>query len=391
MRCWCASRAPYRVVARCAHISGAAQYSAARNPSLWSQPFPKDIDLRWWIRTFDRAGNAGGSTNQTRTFRIDSTVPGPPTITGGPSGPTNVAGPTFTWNGTQPSYAWDVSVAGTETSIVSGSGPQKQVSLPALPDGDYTFSVSQVTGPGARGAEATRSFQVDTAAPAAPVITGRPPFPTSTTTPSFSWTTEPGAYSRWRVIAAGGGTLQSSDTPLNSTTVGPFGNGAYNFRVTQVDAAGNESAPALEPFSISGAPGTTRRPPLVLPRQNAGRLRPRAGKLLLTRRPILRWTRGPRGTTLYNLQVFRVLKTRTAGRATPSVKKIYSIFPSKRRYKMPKVKILPGTCYVWRIWPFVGDRFTATPLGVSNFCIASKKRLRQEARADARRRAANRR
>jgi hypothetical protein len=73
------------------------------------------------------------------------------------------------------------------------------------------------------------------------------------------------------------------------------------------------------------------------------------------------------------------------------VKKIYSVFPSKRRYRMPKVKILPGTCYVWRIWPFVSGRFTAEPLGVSNFCIASKKRLRQEARADARRRAANRR
>ncbi len=245
----------YRVVARRAHIPGVAQYSATRDPGVWSQPFPQDTELRWYIRTVDNAGNGGGGTSESRAFRIDSTVPGPPTITGGPSGPTNVAGPTFTWNGSQPSFAWDVSVAGTETSIVQGSGPQKQASLPALPDGDYTFAVSQVTGPGARGAEATRSFQVNTVAPAAPVITRRPPFPTSTATPSFSWTTEPGAYSRWRVIAAGGATLQSSDTPLTSTTVGPLGNGAYNFRVTQVDAAGNESAPALEPFSISGVSG----------------------------------------------------------------------------------------------------------------------------------------
>ena len=65
------------------------------------------------------------------------------------------------------------------------------------------------------------------------------------------------------------------------------------------------------------------------------------------------------GTTVFNLQVFRVLKARSAGKATPSVKKIYSVFPSKRRYRMPKVKILPGTCYVWRIWPFVSGRFTA--------------------------------
>ncbi len=89
---------------------------------------------------------------------------------------------------------------------------------------------------------------------------------------------------------------------------------------------------------------------------------------------------------MYNLQVFRVLRNRTAGRATPSVKKIYSVFPAKRRYKMPSVKILPGTCYVWRIWPYVGSHFTGTPLGVSNFCVASAKRLRQKAAADAKRR-----
>ena len=48
----------------------------------------------------------------------------------------------------------------------------------------------------------------------------------------------------------------------------------------------------------------------------------------------------------------------------------------------------PGTCYVWRVWPFVGRRFTGKPLGVSNFCVASKKVLRQK--AEARRRAARR-
>jgi hypothetical protein len=378
----------YRPVARVAHRAGTPQYSSARDPRVYASPLPKDTDLRWYVRTYDNAGNAGGGESQSRAFRIDSTVPGPPAITGGPSGPTNVAAPTFTWNGNQPSYAWSVSVGGTETSLVSGSGPQKQASLPALPDGDYTFAVSQVTGPGARGAEATREFQVDTVAPPAPVITARPPFPTASPSPSFAWTTEAGAYSRWRVIAPGGGSLQSSDTPLTSATVGPFANGAYNFRVTQVDPAGNESAPALEPFSIAGAVTPARRTPLALPRQNAGRLRPKAGALLLTRRPILRWLAGPRGTSLYNLQVFRVSKTRTVGRATPAVRKIYSVFPKARRYKMPKVKILPGTCYVWRVWPFVGNKFTGTPLGVSNFCIASKKRLRQEALADARRRAA---
>jgi hypothetical protein len=105
---------------------------------------------------------------------------------------------------------------------------------------------------------------------------------------------------------------------------------------------------------------------------------------MLTRRPVLRWRGGP-DATVYNLQVFRVLRARTAA-VTHPVKKIYSVFPSKRRYRMPKAKMLPGTCYVWRVWPFVGRRFTGKPLGVSNFCVASKKALRQK--AEAKRRAA---
>src|SRR4029453_3606411 len=106
--------------------------------------------------------NVGGSESQSRAFRIDPTVPGPPAFTAGPSGPTNVAGPTFAWTGSHHSFAWAVSVAGTERVVVSGSGPQTQALLPPLPDDDYVFSVSQVTSFGRKGVEATRSFQIDT-------------------------------------------------------------------------------------------------------------------------------------------------------------------------------------------------------------------------------------
>ena len=377
----------YRAVARRTHVPGTSEYRATRDPGVYGPELPNNVDLRWYVRTYDGAGNQGGSESQSRAFRIDPTVPAPPVFTAGPSGPTNVAGPTFAWSGGQPSFAWDVSVSGTESVVVSGSGPQAQALLPSLPDGDYTFSVSQVTTAGVRGAEATRSFQVDTVAPPAPVITGRPTFPTTSATPEFAWTAEPAAFSRWRVIGASGSALQSSDTPLASTAVGPLGGGAYNFRVSQVDAAGNESAPALEPFSIVG-PALARKGSLSLPRQNAKRLTPRAGSTVLTRRPLLRWKGGPPRARFYNLQVFRVLRARTAGK-TPAVKKIYSVFPRKRTYRLPTVKVLPGTCYVWRVWPYVGSRFTGKPLGVSNFCVASSKRLRATAaKAAAKRRAA---
>ena len=31
----------------------------------------------------------------------------------------------------------------------------------------------------------------------------------------------------------------------------------------------------------------------------------------------------------------------------------------------------PGRCYVWRVWPYIGRRFTSRPLGVSNFCVTA--------------------
>ena len=53
-------------------------------------------------------------------------------------------------------------------------------------------------------------------------------------------------------MGAGGNALQTSDTPLTSTTVGPLGSGAYNFRVAQVDAAGEPLRRAIsaKPFVV---------------------------------------------------------------------------------------------------------------------------------------------
>jgi hypothetical protein len=375
----------FRAIARLPHRAGQGEYRASRDPGIYSSPLPGGTELRWYVRTYDRAGNQGGSEGRSRAFRIDPSVPGPPTFTAGPNGPTNVAGPTFAWTGSQPGYAWSVWAADGDAPLASSTGPQTQALLPRLPDGEYDFSVAQVTAVGVSGIEATRSFQIDTVAPRAPTITARPSFPTSSAMPGFAWTTEAGAFSRWRVAGATGAALQQSDTPLTSTTLGPLTPGAYNFRVSQVDAAGNESAAAVEAFSIVGRQAK-KKIPLFLPRQHAGRLRPAAGTTVKTRRPVLSWRGGPAGTRIYNLQVFRVKKVRTAG-GTPPVRKIYSVFPGKRRYKMPKVKIQPGTCYVWRVWPFVGRRFTGQPLGVSNFCVATKKVLRQRAIAARRARA----
>lgn len=119
---------------------------------------------------------------------------------------------------------------------------------------------------------------------------------------------------------------------------------------------------------IGGTAGATRsRIPLL--RLHDRRLRPRAGRTVPTLRPLLRWQKGPRGTRLYNVQIFRL--TRDPGGRFTSVSEVLSAFPRSRYFRVPRHKLLPRTCYVWRVWPWRGKRFTGAPLGVSNFCVAS--------------------
>ncbi len=353
------------------------------------QPLPEAVAVTWFVRFYDVAGNYRDSA--ARTFTIDPTPPSAaPVITGGPDGPTRVAAPTFTWSGDEPKFQWSVTRAGDDAPLQQKTGvTDKQATLGALPDGDYTFSVSQVTALNAVGPEATQDFTVDTVRPAPPVITARPAAPTAVPA-GFAWTTESGASSRWRVLDAAGAVVKGpSDTPNPAVNVGVLASGAYTFSVTQIDVAGNVSDPTSESFSVQLPPGaaTARRTlRIALPKQNAGRLTPRAGKRIATLRPVFRWKKGPAGTTLYNLQLFRVVR-RDAGKA-PTIKKIVSVFPRGLRWKMTS-RVKPGQCYVWRVWPYTGTAFTPKPLGISNFCVMSAKALkRSKARAKARHQAA---
>jgi hypothetical protein len=377
-------------------VGGIGDYSAKRDPAVWGSALPERHQLQWRIQTFDNAGNSRTSTE--RFLTIDSTIPPPPVITGGPSTPIRFTSPTFSWAGLAGnSFAWDLTIPGRETPVRGPfNGPETEATFQSLADGAYTFRVSQITPFGQPGAQATRAFVVDTTPPVAPAITVRPPFPASGII-TFGWTVEPGAYSRWQIVGAGGAVVVGpSDTPLNSVQIANLADGAYSFQVLQIDAAGNASATTSEPFTVSTplAPGQTPstnprvQPEFLLPSQNAARLRPKAGKTLPTRRPVLSWRKGPRGTRLYNVQIFKVVKKRRG--AAPSVKKVYSGFPKKRQLRAPKSKMQPGTCYVWRVWPYTGTRFTPKPLGISNFCVAKASVLKKKAAQAAARKAARR-
>jgi hypothetical protein len=368
---------PITTIARVTDTGGVGNYSTARQPAVSPDAMPEGKKIEWRVRTIDRAGNV--RTSDWWAIRIDSTIPPAPSITAGPEGPTRDTSPTFRWDGTQQTYKWDVRRAGAETPVREGAGPATQATLSSLPDGDYIFRVTQVTEAGRGSAEATRTFQVDTTPPEPPTILSRPTFP-AITAPVFTWSAEPGAYSRWVVIGSSGGAIVGPvDTPVTSAELPQLADGAYSFQVQQVDAAGNVSAATGEPFTVlaplapapapGGSSGTIAA--LALPTQNAARLQPKAGKVVPTLAPVLKWTKGPRGTKLYNLQIFRVTAVKKG--AAPKVTKIFSAFPKGLQARAPKTKLKAGTCYVWRVWPYTGQAFTPKPVGVSNFCTASAK------------------
>ena len=356
-------------------------FSAVRDRRLMAKALDERTPLQWRVATWDNAGNSKGS--RARSFTIDSTAPAKPVITSGPSGPVRQTTPTFSWSGDQPSFRWSVTMEGEETPAQSGSGDAATVTLEALPDGDYVFSGSQVSAALVVGVEATRAFTVDTVAPPPPTITVHPPLPTTSSSPEFAWVGEPGSSFRWQVLNAAGGSAQSPvETPLGSTTVGPFTPGSYTFRVSQIDPAGNVSGAATDPFTIAGAVLAAVAKPTVakLPAVRASRLRPKANRTVMTRRPTLSWAKGPRGTRLYNVQVFRAGRK---GTSSTKVTKVFSRFPKARHLRLPKSKIRPGYCYVWRVWPYVKKGFTSKPLGVSNFCVGTPAQINAKAKAKA--------
>jgi hypothetical protein len=319
---------------------------------------PDDSSLTWAVRA---SGAQGSETSDKRTIRISTPPTTPPTILGGPAGPTNQTAPAFNWGGTRASSVWSLlggDGAALQTGEVgSGNGSAQ---LAALGDGSYTFRVLQRSSQGAESPAATRAFSVL-------LITAVPSFPTLNASPTFAWAgVEPGAKVAWQVIGVGGNTVRGPVvTTAGSARVGPLPQGSFLFQVRQSDVAGNSSEWRSEPFAV--APGATVTGGPKLPSRNAKALTPRLGARISTGRPLMRWKATPKAR-LYNLQIFRVV-------ARARLVKIRSVFPRGNRFRLSnRRKLTRGTCYVWRIWPYLGRSFTKKPLGVSHFCVTKPTR-----------------
>jgi hypothetical protein len=144
-----------------------------------------------------------------------------------------------------------------------------------------------------------------------------------------------------------------------------FGNPAETAATGDVTPLAPAEPPALPP-GTGGPTGTTPKgtvkPPVSVVRGllNPARLSPRRGLTLQTLRPLLKWKGIGKRARLYNVQIF--LGTR----------KIVSAFPRGAAFRVPAGRLKPGKSYLWRVWPYVGRKYTKKPLGVSYFVTAAR-------------------
>jgi hypothetical protein len=323
---------------------------------------PDDTRLRWFVRAIGSGGATAGETAPAARWTIQvATTPGAPTITGAPPAIARNPSPTFTWAGTRVSSRWSIlSPAGT--AVQSGEVPTAggQVVPAALPDGSYQFRVAQRNLVGVEGPPASYGFSIDTVAPGPLALRRSTSQRDSRNTPRYSWTgLEPGAVVTWRVLRASGVVAQGpANVAAGDVTPARLRSGSYVFEARQTDLAGNSGPPTTDAFVVLPrlAPG------IRLPMRNVRRLSPSVGATVLGVRPTLRWRSGPRART-YNVQVFQVVDG-------AKLRKVVSAFPHRRRFVVPRKKALDrGSCYVWRVWPFRGERPLKEPVGVSHFCV----------------------
>jgi hypothetical protein len=203
----------------------------------------------------------GGQTlaETSRTWVIDSTPPGAPTITrASPTAtPTNATQQTLTIVGAEPGGVLSCAVNGSPFQTC----PSSPVILSDLADAVYSLAVTQTDSAGNIGAAATVTWVVDTTAPTAPTVTRTSPTasPTPSTTQTISYSGEAGSSFECKLDS---GTYAPCVGP---TTLTSLSLGSHIFSVRQIDAAGNSSAASAVAWTVAAIepPGPTT--PIIPP------------------------------------------------------------------------------------------------------------------------------
>ena len=171
---------------------------------------------------------------------------GPQTyVVDGPESPTAEAAPRFTFSSDTPGATFECRFDGAAFGPCSGPGATH---AEALTEGSHTFAVRS-TAHGVRDTSpATQTFLVDRTAPDT-ALTTWPPATTSDTTPTFTFSSEPGAQFECRVDTAAFGPCSG---PGAAMTLPALSLGQHTFEVRAKDRAGNvDATPASRTIEVT--------------------------------------------------------------------------------------------------------------------------------------------
>ena len=221
--------------------------ATAHTQDLTAEP---DGTYTFRVKATDAALNESAET--THSYTLDQSAPAAPSVTGGPSGPTNGSSPMFAFTaeaGSTQQCRLERGATVVEDWTACASG--KTYALGLEPDGAYTFRVKATDAALNEGAEATRSFDLDRSAPAAPWISDQPTDPSSDQSPTWQFTAEVGATTECRIMR---GATQvygwaACSTPHTVDLSGEV-DGTYTLAVRAVDPANNTGPESTSTYTL---------------------------------------------------------------------------------------------------------------------------------------------
>ncbi len=193
-------------------------------------------------RATDVAGNTSPDSN-TNTFIIDNTAPDT-TITGNPSNPSTTVTPSFTFTGNDGAGVGGITF---ECKVDAGAfiACTSPFTTATLSDGSHTFQVRAKDALGNTDATpASYTWSVDSAAPDTTILS-TPSNPSTNTTPSFTFSSEPGATFECKLDS---GAFTACTSPFTTPVLS---NGSHTFQVRATDILGNtDTTPASYTWTV---------------------------------------------------------------------------------------------------------------------------------------------
>ena len=228
-----------------------SDWAACTSPKTYDVTAEPDGTYTFRVRATDAAGNTGAEA--THAYTLDRVVPAAPALETRPGDDGNDRTPEWAFSTSEANRTFECRLARGAT-VLFDWGPcvsPRQFDLALEPDGTYDFGVRAVNLAGTRSPALTDQYRLDTAAPAAPGVSGGPAADSTDDTPEWTVSAEPGAALACRLER--GATVISDWAPCSSPqgyALGGEPDGTYTFRVRATDAAGNTGSETSASYNL---------------------------------------------------------------------------------------------------------------------------------------------